>query len=50
MQNFLSRYPWDEEKMLERYQGLLHETIGERQGMWCVDSTEFPKWSISQVR
>jgi SRSO17 transposase len=43
MQNFLSRYPWDDEMMLERAQGLLHETIGERQGMWCVDSTEFPK-------
>jgi SRSO17 transposase len=43
MQNFLSRYPWDEEKMLERCQRLLHEAIGERQGMWCVDSTEFPK-------
>jgi len=43
MQNFLSRYPWDDEKMLERAQNLLHEAIGERQGMWCVDSTEFPK-------
>jgi SRSO17 transposase len=43
MQNFLSRYPWDEEKMLERCHQLLHEAIGEQQGMWCVDSTEFPK-------
>ena len=43
MQNFLSRYPWDEEKMLERCQCLLHEAIGDRQGMWCVDSSEFPK-------
>jgi SRSO17 transposase len=43
MQNFLSRYPWDEEKMLERGHSLLLESIGERQGMWCVDSTEFPK-------
>jgi SRSO17 transposase len=43
MQNFLSRYPWDEEKMLERCHSLLLESIGERQGMWCVDSTEFPK-------
>ena len=43
MQNFLSRYPWDEEKMLERSQRLLHQAIGEREGMWCVDSTEFPK-------
>jgi len=43
MQNFLSRYPWDEEKMLKRCHSLLLESIGERQGMWCVDSTEFPK-------
>ena len=43
MQNFLSRYPWDEEKMLERSQRLLHQAIGDREGMWCVDSTEFPK-------
>ena len=43
MQNFLSRYPWDDEKMLERSHRLLHEAIGERKGMWCVDSTEIPK-------
>jgi SRSO17 transposase len=43
MQNFLSRYPWDETKMLERTQGLLRQSIGEREGMWCVDSTEIPK-------
>jgi SRSO17 transposase len=43
MQNFLSRYLWDDGKMLVRTQGLLHESIGEREGMWCTDSTEFPK-------
>jgi len=43
MQNFLSRYPWDDEMMLERTQSLLHEAIGERQAMWSVDCTEFPK-------
>jgi len=43
MQNFLSRYLWDDGKMLERYQGLLQEAIGERESMWCTDSTEFPK-------
>jgi SRSO17 transposase len=43
MQNFLSRYPWDEAKMLECSHRLLREVIGERQGMWCVDSTEIPK-------
>jgi SRSO17 transposase len=43
MQNFLSRYPWDEEGMLERSHRLLQQVLGERSGMWCVDSTEFPK-------
>jgi SRSO17 transposase len=43
MQNFLSRYLWDDVKMLERAQSLLHEAIGEREGMWCADSTEFLK-------
>ncbi len=43
MQNFLSRYPWDDEKMLGRGQQLLHEAIGERGGMYCLDSSEFPK-------
>jgi SRSO17 transposase len=43
MQNFLSRYLWDDVKMLERAQGLLHEAIGDREGMWCADSTEFLK-------
>jgi SRSO17 transposase len=43
MQKFLSRYRWDDVKMLERAQGLLHEAIGEREGMWCADSTEFLK-------
>jgi len=43
MQNFLSRYPWDEGRMLDRCQTLLRESIGEQGGMWCVDSTEIPK-------
>jgi SRSO17 transposase len=43
MQNFLSRYRWDDVKMLERAQGHLHAAIGEREGMWCADSTEFLK-------
>jgi SRSO17 transposase len=43
LQNFLSRYPWDDEKLLERAHTLLHESIGEQEGMECVDSTEIPK-------
>jgi len=43
MQNLLSRSPWDEQRMLERAQRLLHASIGEREGMWCMDTTEIPK-------
>ena len=43
MQNFLSRYPWDENKMLERSHTLLRQSIGEREGMYCLDSSEIPK-------
>ena len=43
MQNFLSRYLWDDGKMLVRTQSLLHELIGDHEGMWCTDSTEFVK-------
>jgi SRSO17 transposase len=43
LQNFLSRYPWDDQKVLERAQMLLHQNIGQAEGMECVDSTEIPK-------
>jgi hypothetical protein len=43
MQNFLSRYPWDETKMLERSHTLFRQSIGEKEGMWCVDSSEIAK-------
>jgi SRSO17 transposase len=43
MQKFLSRHRWDDVKMLECAQSLLHDAIGEREGMWCADSTEFLK-------
>jgi len=42
-QNFLSLYGWDEERMLERHQGLLAEAVGEEDGMHTVDSSEIPK-------
>lgn len=42
-QNFLSRYLWDDERMLERYEGLLAEAIGEEDGMFSVDSSEIAK-------
>ena len=49
MQNFLSRYPWDEGKMFDHSHTLLQESIGNREGTWCVDSTEIPKKSKESV-
>ena len=43
LQNFLSRYYWDEELMLDRYQELLAEAIRQGDGMLSVDSTEMEK-------
>jgi SRSO17 transposase len=43
MQNFFSRYPWDDQKVLYRHQLLLHEALGDEEAMWCVDSSEIPK-------
>ena len=42
-QNFLSRYLWDDARMLVRHQSLLAEAIGEEDGMLSVDSSEFSK-------
>lgn len=42
-QNFLSRYLWDEQRMLERHQELLAEAVGDEDGMHTVDSSEIPK-------
>jgi len=42
-QNFLSRYLWDDGRMLERHQSLLAEAIGEADGMLNVDSSEIAK-------
>jgi SRSO17 transposase len=43
LQNFLSRYPWRDELMLERYQGLLAATLGEEDGMYTIDASEIEK-------
>ena len=43
LQNFLSRYPWSDELMLARYQGLLAETLEEEDGMYTIDASEMEK-------
>ncbi|MCJ7752650.1 MAG: IS701 family transposase [Armatimonadetes bacterium] len=43
LQNFLSRYPWSDELMLERYQGLFAQTVGEEDGMYTIDASEMEK-------
>jgi SRSO17 transposase len=42
-QNFLSRYLWDDVRMLERHQSFLAKAIGEEDGMLSVDSSEIAK-------
>jgi SRSO17 transposase len=42
-QNFLSRYRWDDERMLVRHQHMLNDMIGEKDGMLSVDSSEIAK-------
>ncbi len=42
-QNFLSRYLWDDARMLELYQRMLGEAIGEADAMLNVDSSEIAK-------
>jgi len=48
-QNFLSRYLWDDERMLQRHQRLLSEAIGEEDGMLNVDSSEIAKKGTESV-
>ena len=43
LQNFLSRYLWNDELMMDRYQHLLAEAIRQGDGMLSVDSTEMVK-------
>ena len=43
LQNFLSSYPWRDKQMLERYQGLFAETVGEEEGMYTVDASDMEK-------
>jgi len=42
-QNFLSRYLWDDGRMLARHQSLLAQAIGQEDGMMSVDSSEIAK-------
>jgi SRSO17 transposase len=43
LQNFLSRYPWSDERMLQRYQQLFAQTVGEEDGMYTLDASEVEK-------
>lgn len=43
MQQFITDGSWDDEKVLEKHQQLVDETLGEEEGVVTVDSTEFPK-------
>lgn len=43
LQNFLSRYPWRDGLMLERYRRLFAQTVGEEDAMHTLDASEMEK-------
>lgn len=49
MQQFISEGPWDDEKVLEKHQQLVNESLGEDDGVVTLDSTEFPKQGSHSV-
>ncbi|KKK48388.1 hypothetical protein LCGC14_3145620, partial [marine sediment metagenome] len=49
LQDFMGSYRWNDEAMLEEYQGRLSQLIGGEDGMLNVDSSEFGKKGVESV-
>jgi SRSO17 transposase len=43
MQQFIGQGQWQDEKLLSKHWQLVDETLGEEDGVWIVDGSEFPK-------
>jgi len=43
MQQFIGQGQWQDEKLLKKHWQLVDETLGEDDGVWIVDGSEFPK-------
>ena len=43
MQQFIGQGQWQDEKILKKHRRLVDETLGEDDGVWITDGSEFPK-------
>lgn len=43
MQQFIGQGQWQDEKLLKRHWQLVNETLGEDDGVWITDGSEFPR-------
>ena len=43
MQQFIGQGLWEDEKLLEQHRQMVDETLGEEDGVYIVDGSEFPK-------
>ena len=43
MQQFIGQGQWQDEKLLKKHWQLVDETLGEDDGVWITDGSEFPK-------
>jgi SRSO17 transposase len=43
MQQFIGQGQWQDEKLLRKHWQLVDETLGEEDGVWITDGSEFPK-------
>jgi SRSO17 transposase len=43
MQQFIGQGLWEDEKLLEKHRQLVDETLGEEDGVYIIDGSEFPK-------
>jgi SRSO17 transposase len=43
MQQFIGQGMWEDEKLLEKHRQVVDETLGEADGVYIIDGSEFPK-------
>jgi len=43
LQQFIGESPWDDEAILAKHQSLVEESLGEDDGVFIVDGSDFPK-------
>jgi SRSO17 transposase len=49
MQQFIGQGQWQDEKILKKHWQLVDETLGEDDGVWITDGSEFPKQGENSV-